>query len=178
MKILSILSFLIPMITYTADDSFSQSMQNHFKDNPRGVIVCLKSAHKEAGRSVLEYADELEEHLKVDLNCQDNEGNTPLMLAIKDENLHPIAKRLIENNHVKLNITNNNQETAFEIAIKENADGLVRLMAKIRFADLDILRNRGHKLDFILRRRKLGLRSSTKRYISEKINNTFIHSEI
>ena len=71
----------------------------------------------------------------VDVNCQDNDGDTPLMVAAEGGHLGVVA-RLLESSNISVNIGNDYRQTALIYAIQEGYEGIVRLL--VAHADIDV----------------------------------------
>lgn len=108
-------------------------------DNKRNLLmeIILTGKFHEIVNLLLKYSSGPN---RIDINDQDCDGNTALMLAIKCNNKF-IAELLI-NLGAKLDIKNKNGNTALMIAIMFNFKDIVRLIINAQ-ADLNIQNNEG-----------------------------------
>ena len=98
------------------------------------VFVCVLNgcaSTKETSNSVVQPespAAKVEENISIDLN-----GNTPLMIAIRKNQIDAVKKELSDsryndNNNALLNHTNINDETALHIAVRNRSEAIVKLL--------------------------------------------------
>jgi len=66
-------------------------------------------------------------NIGVDLNIQDENGNTILMYVVESNDI-PISKKLLRNPNININLKNNEGDTALDIALKEKNIVFINLL--------------------------------------------------
>jgi ankyrin repeat protein len=92
---------------------------------------------KHASYAQLAHVDQLLELERVDVNQQDNQGNTAMIIAVRDSNIRyysgdefayycTLLMMMLDSGRVNLDLTNANGETALMVAVKNNSASAVK----------------------------------------------------
>jgi len=99
-------------------DEININLQDYFGDTALMRSIVTDFPNEKCQKQALEKVKRLLKDKNIDVNIQNSEGTTPLMVAVKENNLD-MVNALLQHPQINVNLRNNEGLTAFMIAMEK-----------------------------------------------------------